>query len=233
MSVDDSMDQRDPDAILRVVGQLVEAEDDGLRYLSEATLQWMADDLRRSMSSVERVRLAADADDFARRISARIAAQRIEARLPLEEARERPSTTTSTVSQARVNAAHAGCVPLLELSAAAGVGRALWDEPCESWLEVPAELADAQHVALSVSGDSMLPVLRPGDVIVVKLAAQPALDDLIVARVYDDGYVVKRVSALRGARMELSSLNPAYRPLTVRRGDSTLGVVVARFRRSS
>jgi phage repressor protein C with HTH and peptisase S24 domain len=112
------------------------------------------------------------------------------------------------------------------------VGRALWDEPCETWVELPPDLPADRYVALRVDGDSMEPVLSPHDVILVQLDTVPAVDDLVVARRPEEGFVVKRVASLTSREIELASLNAAYEPVTVRRTRSTvLGTVVARFTR--
>ena len=118
--------------------------------------------------------------------------------------------------------------PLLDLRVAAGDGRALWEQACERWVALPPGVAAGRHVALGVAGDSMRPLLEPGDTLLVRLDADPATGALVVARVAGDGYVVKQVGALTAATIELRSLNPAYRPRRVRRRPgAVLGVVVA------
>jgi phage repressor protein C with HTH and peptisase S24 domain len=119
----------------------------------------------------------------------------------------------------------------LELAAAAGSGRALWDDICDQWIELPPEAARGKHVAIRVAGESMLPVLQPRDVVLVKIDAPPVDGDLVVARLGDDGYVVKRYERQEGNAVELSSFNPSYKPLLIdQREVSVLGTVVARFR---
>lgn len=138
----------------------------------------------------------------------------------------------ATVSQAMAIAGDQRCATMLDLAAAAGTGRAIWDEPCESWLELPPDVPSSRHVALRVEGDSMEPVLTPRDVILVKLDAAPVVDDLVVARLADDGFVVKRVASLSGRSIMLASFNPVYEPIVARRDQvHVLGTVIARFRR--
>lgn len=229
------MTQFDDDAVdelMRLVGAEIERRDDALVHQGEAQLAWIAQDLRAGASAAERLRDERDADEFARKAAARLAIRRAEWRLPSRPLRDRPAPLTATVSQAMPLALQQRCAVLLELAAAAGAGRELWDEPCDTWVELPAEAQGERYVALRVDGDSMEPVLAPRDVILVQLDATPAVDDLVVARRPDEGFVVKRVASLTPRQIELASFNEAYAPVTVRRDPSTvLGTVIARFSR--
>jgi SOS-response transcriptional repressor LexA len=233
------MTQFDDDAVgelLRLVGAEVERRDEELAGQSEALLAWIARDLRAGATLEERARDEHDADAFARRAVARLAVRRVEQRLPRRELRERAAPVAGTVAQAMPLARQERCAVLLELAAAAGAGRELWDEPCDTWVEVPADVAGERgsgaYVALRVDGDSMEPVLSPRDVILVQLDTTPVVDDLVVARRPDEGFVVKRVASLTSREIELASLNAAYEPVRVQRAPTTvLGTVIARFSR--
>jgi SOS-response transcriptional repressor LexA len=130
-----------------------------------------------------------------------------------------------------------GAAPLVELAVAAGAGRTLWDEPSDSWVVVPteAQLPDRRYVALRIVGDSMTPLLHSGDTVLVDLDGDVRPGAILVARGADDGgasdgYIVKRVDAVSGATLQLSSLNPAYPGLAIPsdRGH-ILGPVVLRW----
>lgn len=229
------MTQFDDDAVdelMRLVGAEVERGDDGLLYQSESVLAWIGQDLRAGASAADRARDERDADAFARRAAGRLAVRRAERRLPPKPLRRRAAPVAATVAQSLSLALDAGCAVMLELAAAAGAGRELWDEPCDTWVELPTDLPAARYVAMRVEGDSMQPVLAPRDVILVQLDATPAVDDLVVARRPDAGFVVKRVASLTPRQLELASFNEAYAPVSVRRDPSTvLGTVIARFSR--
>jgi SOS-response transcriptional repressor LexA len=229
------MTQFDDDAVdelMRLVGAEVERGDDGLLYQSESVLAWVAQDLRSGACAADRARDEQDADAFARRASARLAVRRVERRLPPKPLRRRAAPVAATVTQSLTLALDEGCAVMLELAAAAGAGRELWDEPCDTWVELPTDLPAARYVAMRVEGDSMHPVLAPRDVILVQLDATPVVDDLVVARRPDAGFVVKRVASLTPRQLELASFNEAYAPVAVRRDPSTvLGTVIARFSR--
>jgi phage repressor protein C with HTH and peptisase S24 domain len=76
----------------------------------------------------------------------------------------------------------------------------------------------------------MLPLFHPGDVVLVKLGPVVARDTVIVARLPDDGYVVKRVGRVTRSKVELLSLNPQFAPVTVAREvGAVVGTVVMRW----
>ncbi|GLR65516.1 DNA-binding protein [Acidocella aquatica] len=83
----------------------------------------------------------------------------------------------------------------------AGAG---WDE-----VELPST-ADANAYALSISGDSMQPVYREGDSIIVSPAAPVRVGDRVVARTAAGAVMAKLLSRRTASRIELTSLNPAY-----------------------
>lgn len=229
------MTQFDDDAVdelLRLVGSEIERADPDVRRQSEAMLQWLAQEVREGAKARQRRHDADAAESFAASMSARLAVRRAERRLPPRPLRRRSAPVVATVSQAMTLAGEQHCATMLELAAAAGAGRVIWDEPCESWLELPPDIPSSRHVALRVEGDSMEPVLAPRDIILVKLDAAPVVDDLVVARLADDGFVVKRVASLSGGRITLASFNAAYDPIVARRDQvHVLGTVIARFRR--
>ena len=220
------------DELMRQVGAELARQDDALTHQSEALLAWVAQDLRAGTSATEQERDEREADAFARRSMARLAVRSAEKRLPRRILCERTAPFPATVTQAMPLARADRCAVLLDLAAAAGVGRELWDEPCDTWVTLPADVPNDRYVALRVDGDSMQPVLAPSDVILVQLDTTPAVDDLIVARRPDDGFVVKRVASMTPREIELASFNEAYAPVRVPRDPSAvLGTVIARFSR--
>jgi SOS-response transcriptional repressor LexA len=108
-------------------------------------------------------------------------------------------------------------VPVVELGIAAGVGRELWDEPADAWVEVPNDAPAGDYVALRVVGDSMAPLMHTGDTVLVRRGADVRRDTVIVARHPDDGYVCKRVSRVRRESIELASLAPGRPPIVIPR----------------
>jgi hypothetical protein len=198
----------------------------------ERFLDWLARDLRARQSERERVRAEELAGEFARRAQGRIAAARIARGCPVHALRDREPTARGTVEQVGAIAAAEHCAPWLDLGVAAGVGRELWGEPCERWVELPEDAAPGRYVALTVSGDSMMPLLESGDVILVRLGAEVRPESVVVARHPEDGYVVKRVARVTRRRVELASLNAAYPAIGIARDARLIvGTVVGRERR--
>ena len=142
--------------------------------------------------------LEADAARFAGRVRDRVAGlgqgvRRIDR--PPEAVRSRaPGPLAPMVLAARrVHAA-----PLADVGVAAGSGRELLDEPCDTWVALPADLPSSRYVALRVVGDSMLPLLHSGDVVLLDLDAAVRPGMIAVARHPEHGYVVKRVARAGG-----------------------------------
>jgi SOS-response transcriptional repressor LexA len=117
--------------------------------------------------------------------------------------------------------------PVVELGIAAGVGRELWDEPAEAWVEIPNDAPSGEYVALRIVGDSMSPLMHTGDTVLVKRGSEVRRDTVIVARHPDDGYVCKRVSRVRRTSIELASLAPGLPPIAIPRdGRLVVGTVM-------
>ena len=92
----------------------------------------------------------------------------------------------------------------------AGVG---WDE-----IGFP-ELSDEHAYALEVTGDSMLPVYRDGDHILVSPAASLRRGDRVVVKTHAGEVMAKQLGRMTAQRVELKSLNPAYEDRSFALGD--------------
>lgn len=87
----------------------------------------------------------------------------------------------------------------------AGAG---WDE-----LAFPA-VDDPHAYALEISGDSMEPVYRDGDVVIVSPSAGVRRGDRVVVRTVGGEVMAKELQRRTATRLELASINPAH-PLRV------------------
>jgi phage repressor protein C with HTH and peptisase S24 domain len=92
----------------------------------------------------------------------------------------------------------------------AGAG---WDE-----VELP-QTGDAHAYALTISGDSMEPVYRAGDSIIVSPAAPVRAGDRVVARSSEGAVMAKLLARRTATRIELRSLNPAFPDLSFAVGE--------------
>jgi phage repressor protein C with HTH and peptisase S24 domain len=76
----------------------------------------------------------------------------------------------------------------------------------------------------------MDPLLHTGDSVLVQVGNAVVRDTVVLARVPDAGYVVKKVGKVTRAQLELQSLNDAFPPIVVPRDERTIvGTVVLRW----
>lgn len=104
-------------------------------------------------------------------------------------------------------------VPLLGLAQAGNEG--FFDDagfPAgEGWDEVEAPDGVEGTYALEISGDSMAPLYREGDRIVVRLLSEaPRRGDRVVVKTAAGEVMAKEVARITARRLELRSLNPEY-----------------------
>ncbi len=79
-----------------------------------------------------------------------------------------------------------------------------WDE-----VNLP-EIADANAYALEISGESMEPVFRDGDLVIVSPAAPIRRGDRVVVRTAAGEVMAKQLARQSARRIDLRSLNPAF-----------------------
>jgi phage repressor protein C with HTH and peptisase S24 domain len=92
----------------------------------------------------------------------------------------------------------------------------------EGWDEV--RFPDMQAVAdgtyaLEIQGDSMQPLYRDGDIIVVSPAAQLRKGDRVVVKTRKGEIMAKELARKTGQKIELKSLNPAHADLILAASD--------------
>src|ERR1700744_6374985 len=104
-------------------------------------------------------------------------------------------------------------VPLIGLAQAGGEGYfddggfpvgGGWDE-----VSLP-EIADPNAYALEISGDSMEPVFRDGDLVIVSPSAPIRRGDRVVVRTSGGEVMAKQLARRSARRVELKSLNPEH-----------------------
>lgn len=79
-----------------------------------------------------------------------------------------------------------------------------WDE-----VEVPG-VTDTTAYALEITGDSMLPVYREGDTIIVSPSATPRKGDRVVVKTSDGQVMAKILQKQTARQVELASFNPDH-----------------------
>ena len=79
------------------------------------------------------------------------------------------------------------------------------------WEEIAfPELADEHCYALEITGDSMLPVYRDGDRIIVAPSGNLRRGDRVVVKTHAGEVMAKQLGRMTAQRIELKSFNPAF-----------------------
>ncbi len=140
-------------------------------------------------------------------------------RWPSTESVAKALTATGTTMDAFVkligdnNGGAAQAVPLIGF-AQAGVGGFFEDGGFpvgKGWDEIAFPAVTDEHAyALEISGDSMLPAYRDGDVIVVSPAAPVRRGDRVVAKTRKGEVMVKQLKRRTSKSIELQSINSEH-----------------------
>ena len=86
----------------------------------------------------------------------------------------------------------------------------------EGWDEVEAPGAGEGTYALEIAGDSMAPLYREGDRVIVRpLSEPPRRGDRVVVKTTGGEVMAKEVARVTGKRLTLRSVNPAHGDRTV------------------
>ncbi len=214
----------DGEAIAESLGREIARHDDDVPWSHEPFLEWIAAerrsrrDRRPSGSSEEEVMRREGMRLRARVLARQCGIALVEGPPPLV-----PSRAHGMPAHVLNVAAAIGAVPLVNLAAAAGAGRVLWDEPAEQWIALARSTARVRRraIALRIAGESMAPLLRPGDTVLVELGTSLVRGRVVVARHsgVEDGYLCKRVARVGRRDVLLTSIDPAYGSVTIPRDD--------------
>jgi hypothetical protein len=198
-------------------------------YTDERLIDWLDQELNaphRSSAGWSATRIR----DAAARMRAKAEGARLKVRLVHGAPQTERPVLGGMVAQVLGEASALRSAPRLDLGVAAGAGRDLWDESCEVWVRIPDDAPPGQYVSLSVVGESMDPLLHTGDSVLVRVDPNVIRDTVVLAKLPEGGYVVKRVGKMTRTRLELLSLNPAFAPINVpREANTVLGTVILRW----
>jgi len=90
----------------------------------------------------------------------------------------------------------------------------------EGWEQTALPQAKASLLSLEITGDSMVPLYRQGDkVIVDREAVDVRKGDRVVVRTTGGETLAKELEAVTRTSVVLNSVNPAYEPRTITRRD--------------
>ena len=123
-------------------------------------------------------------------------------------------------------------VPIIS-HARAGAGLDYADLEAQIDEAITVETGDANAYALLVEGDSMIPVLQHGDVVVASPNSYAVNHQIVVAKTSDDGVMVKRFrrTGASGEIILLESYNPEFEPIKVAEGHLKFAHPVIEMRR--
>jgi hypothetical protein len=224
---------RETDPLVRLVADLAECRLDPGSLSAARFYRWIVREMRASERPPERL-----TPERVEQSRARVLARFHAARLGVRDGGAAPAVREPRADRASPGVpdivpdpeSRGGSAPWVELPVAAGVGREIWDEPCERWVELPHPLPRGEYIALSVTGDSMTPLVHAGDVVLVRLGGVVERQSVVVARHPDDGYLLKEVGRLGRREIELRSLNREYPPVRIPRSARLIvGTVVLRW----
>ena len=90
----------------------------------------------------------------------------------------------------------------------------------DEWDGIDFPMLDNKNIyALEVSGNSMQPVYREGDKLVVSAEAEVRQNDRVVVKLRSGEVMVKELAHKSAKQIELKSLNPTYDPIFVKPED--------------
>ena len=84
----------------------------------------------------------------------------------------------------------------------------------EGWDDIPFPFLyqenETQLYALEINGESMLPLYRPGDILIIAPGAQIRRGDKVVVKTRQGEVMAKELARQTTSRIELKSFNPAF-----------------------
>ena len=127
------------------------------------------------------------------------------------------------VEQSNASPVELRVIPLISATAAGDPAQFTdGDHPAgfaDEYVQVSTDVSDANAFGLRVRGDSMVPVFREGDVVIVSPNTPPAQGLRVVAKIRDGEVTCKTLTALDDERVTLASENPAYPRMVLDRAE--------------
>ena len=114
-------------------------------------------------------------------------------------------------------------IPVFDIAASAGDGEEVLENDPATWVVVPSiflprGFGSASNLqALRVSGDSMEPTLRSGDMVIIDRDQTEARNEEVYVILLEGLLYIKRLRFMSGGKLSLVSSNPAYPPIDIER----------------
>ena len=148
--------QWDADLIADAVGREMNGDPDSPVWRDSRSAAWLArDDLQASARDARRGERRARDDascvlSLGQELRARAAARRVTVSRRDGRPVEIRPLIRGTPARVLEYALEQQATPAVDLAVAAGVGRDLWDEPCDTWVELPDDVPVGRYIALKV-----------------------------------------------------------------------------------
>lgn len=150
----------------------------------------------------------------------------------LADSQDRPAPPAQHVVEERAQPGYMA-VPVYDVRAAAGSGAMVEAEEVvdflhfkQEWIRAELHAQPADLSLIYVDGESMEPMLRPGDVILINRSDQAVTREGIYVLRMDGALLVKRLQRKPGGVIKVSSDNPAYDPFEVKPDQATADFAV-------
>ena len=86
--------------------------------------------------------------------------------------------------------------------------------------EISEDMAKrGEFFGLRINGDSMLPMIYKGDIVIVRQQPDAETGDVVIVRINGDNATCKQLRKLSDGALELISMNPSYPPMFFSRED--------------
>ena len=86
--------------------------------------------------------------------------------------------------------------------------------------EISEDMAKrGEFFGLRINGDSMLPMIYKGDIVIVRQQPDAETGDVVIVRINGDNATCKQLRKLSDGALELISMNPSYSPMFFSRED--------------
>ena len=147
----DRIFEYDVDGLVESVGRLLEANAGGPLWRDPRFVDWLAIETREHDRRAQR-RTDRELLTEGRALLAGLRARQLSVTRVTAPPRLRVPSMCGTPGDVLLPAARERAAPVVELGVAAGIGRELWDEAVDSWLEIPLTYRQVQYLALKVAG---------------------------------------------------------------------------------
>lgn len=123
-----------------------------------------------------------------------------------------------------------GLIPVVAI-ADAGLGLESGDTIIDEYVSIPYGFRDSNAYAVRVIGDSMLPLLQKGTLLIVSPNTPPSKNDIVIVKMLNENVLVKQIHPLGADNYRLVSYNNEYEEMKIHKDETQFIHTVYWFRR--